>query len=89
MKRFNFKAIMYLICTYIASFGMIYLMWTGASYMFIDKALTKANYLDMVMIAVVGWYVTRDVFYSYYKPRRYKHGGNENMSTADNQHRNK
>lgn len=84
MKRVDFKAVICLIGTYFAVFGLMYILWTGASYLFINGRTTKANMLDIVMIAIVGWYVTRDIFYVYYKSRRCKHGINKNLSPVDN-----
>lgn len=82
MKQFNFKTIMYLLCVFIAAFGVLYLMWTGANYLFIEGNSTKANTLDVVMIVIIAWYATKDVFFDYYQPRR-KRSERNNMSTTN------
>lgn len=84
MKRLNFKTIMYLLCVFIAAFGVLYLMWTGANYLFIDGNSTKANTLDIVMIAIIAWFATKDTFLCFYGTRRNKH---EDMSASNHQHR--
>lgn len=84
MKRLNFKTIMYLLCVFIAAFGVLYLMWTGANYLFIDGNATKANTLDIVMIAIIAWFTAKDTFLCFHTTRRSKH---EDMSATDNKHR--
>jgi hypothetical protein len=87
MKRLNFKTIIYLLFVFLFVFGVLYLMWTGANYLFIENHSPKANTLDVVMIVIIAWYATKDFFFEYYIPRRRKNE-RSNMSTSNHQYSN-
>lgn len=72
MKRIDIIAVIYVILLSVGIFIMTYLMWTGAHCIIIDSEATKANALDMVMIVLVSLYTTRDVFFSCYRPGKFR-----------------
>jgi len=69
MKHFDFVALFYAVAVFIALFGMIFLMWTGATYLFIEET-PKANAVDVIVIVIITLYATRDFFFKNYRPNK-------------------
>lgn len=85
MKHLNFKTIIYILFMFLFVFAVLYLMWTGANYLFIENHTPKANTLDVIMIVIIAWYATKDFFFEYCVPRRRKNERN-NMSASNHQY---
>lgn len=62
MKLQLFKTVMYHVYIFLFAYSMLYLIWTGATYIFIGGETITPNEVGVVTLALLAWYMTRDFF---------------------------
>lgn len=60
MKRNTFRTICYVTFAFVFSISLIFLVWTGANYTFVDGH-SDINIVDAVTLCILAWYVSRDL----------------------------